>query len=209
MICDDNDDNDDHWSATCISNPSLVRASGQAITPALLIRMSIWENLSGKTYKRAQIFWKSISKSGPQFDVKVRYSNRTLEKVLEIFLQHSFTLLRLLRSSLLKFPVPSSDYLMSGWGTWQDDCQRRPEHRDLPLGCLPDLLGSFFTPFQAPAEEQDMGASPAAVITNHIFLEHQNINSHHNHFHFLPAKIQRSIFSNASVRAPNCNQTAI
>ena len=93
---------------------------------------------------------------------------RTLEKVLEIFLQHSFTLLRLLRSSLLKFPVPSSDYLMSGWGTWQDDCQRRPEHRDLPLGCLPDLLGSFFTPFQAPAEEQDMGASPAAgeMISN-------------------------------------------
>ena len=55
------------------------------------------------------------------------------------------------------------------WGTWQDDCQRRPEHRDLPLGRLPDLLGSFFTPFQAPAEEQDMGASPAAgeMISNY------------------------------------------
>ena len=169
---------------------------------------------SGKTYQEKQI--RELKYLGNHFrnqDLslmsKIDTEIRTLEKVLEIFLQHSFTLLRLLRSSLLKFPVPSFDYLMSGWGTWQDDCQRRPEHRDLPLGCLPDLLGSFFTPFQAPAEEQDMGASPAAGITNHIFLEHQNINSHHNHFHFLPAKIQRSVFSNASVRASNCNQTAI
>ena len=70
---------------------------------------------SGQTYQEKHI--RELKYLGNQFrnqDLslmsKLDTEIRTLEKVLEIFLQHSFTLLRLLRSSLLKFPVPSSDY---------------------------------------------------------------------------------------------------
>ena len=147
---------------------------------------------------------------------------RTLEKVLEIFLQHSFTLLRLLRSSLLKFPVPSSDYCLSGSPThlllgnltrWLPTTTWTPWP---PPWSPPWSPGQLLHPFPGSGRGARHGRLSCSrrddhwsVITNYIFLEHQNINSHHNHFHFLPTEIQRSIFSNASVRASNCNQTTI
>ena len=53
FCCARNNQWESFFSITCISKPSLVRDSGQAITPALLIRMSIWRaNKEKKKWSR-------------------------------------------------------------------------------------------------------------------------------------------------------------
>ena len=49
---------------------------------------------------------------------------------------------------------------MTSWNSPSNHNYCLPEDCDLSLGCLSNLLGSFLTSFKAPAEEQDMGASP-------------------------------------------------
>ena len=68
------------WSL--ISNlhfKSLTRASLWASHHSGIVDQNVnLGKLIRKTYQRAQISWKSISKSGPQFDVKARYRNKNL-----------------------------------------------------------------------------------------------------------------------------------
>ena len=92
---------DNQWlsfSITCISKPSLVRDSGQAITPALLIRMSIWRANKEKK-KMIQEDFMMIALSSHVSEILTRKidSIKLVKKVL-LFMTFSFKQLLLLSS---------------------------------------------------------------------------------------------------------------